>query len=716
VSRDPFSKKTKSVSRKSDATLSATLSNDQSAILARSAQRQEINFSTVPLEVRNQTRTKTFETSFSSLVGTHSHHEFLTKQLLHGAQLDIGDRIVSFQTHQECYYGIEEFITFLNSADQPNHKQIACVADIDFQTTRNFSAYFLQTYPGRSVNRKRYGRCKAAISVLKRKLGENASVGKTIEWAQSPSSNDTPTESYSDEVFNQLIEASLTDIKFVMKMMTEYPEKLTAAKRTIKELAIRVNPHGLIAGVTPEESNLLCSALTSNAYPDWPLFMPFADAGHLLSVEWRRSQNGKTSVIDERYVFRTVTRMRLMHSVRYHHTGETQLFALEVGKLAYFAQFFFTVQTLFPFILYVQLNTGWNLESVLSLTDDLDSHLGEDLVDPDQYVLIYGTKWRTESVVHCRSNKHHPYSVFNVLRFIQQKILKFKASEHYRSGRLWQGILSINLWNRVKKIVTAIDSSAFSCESRNFLERHGISISANAERPAIESRRLRTTWETKRREQGLPLETITEMMGHSDVDITSIHYDRDAGSASLYNKKLRRLQNGWDDDFRNYGVRLSVSTTLEELRGAIGTACQESTVGKAAREIGVDGERAVVHLLSPEGQTYITACLDSKSPTWPDAERFVSPGGKCSYFNRCCMCSQAVIFKESLPYIVRRISDLTGLKTKINSVEWSGNYGEETSAWEQILNRWTPNSDVDEAKICAVSPKYVLPLTMRGAQ
>lgn len=716
MSRDPFSKKTTFVSGKSDAKLSATLSNDQSSILARSAQRQAINFSTVPLEVRNQTRTKSFERSFASFVSKHSHHEFLIQQLLHGAQLDLGSRIVSFQTHQDCYYGIDEFIAFLNSPDQPHHKQIDCIADIDFQTTRNFSAYYLQKYPGRTVNRKRYGRCKAVVNILKRKFGENLSVGKAIEWAQSPSNNETPSESYSDEVFNQLIEASLTDIKFVMKMMEEYPEKLAAAKRTIQELTVKVNPRGLIGGVTPGESNLLCSALTSNAYPNWPLFMPFADAGYMLSTQWRNAQSGKTEGIDERYIFRTVTRMRMMHTIRHHDSGETRQIVLEVGKLAYFAQFFFTVQTLFPFILYVQLNTGWNLEAVLGLTDDLDSHLGEDLVDPDQYVLIYGTKWRTESVLHCRSNKQHPYSVYSILRFVQQQVVRFKASDHYRSECLWQGILSINLWNKFEKIVTSIDGQTFSSESRNFLERHGISINTKAERPAIESRRVRTTWETKRREQGLPIETITEMMGHSDVDVTSVHYDRDTGSASLYNKKLRRLQTRWDDDFRNYGVRLSISTTLEELRGAIGTAGQGSTLGKAAREIGADSEQAVIHLLSPEGQTYITACLDSKLPTWPEAERFVSLGGKCSYFNRCCMCSQAVIFRDSLPYIVRRISDLTGLKTKINSVDWSANYGEETTAWEQILNRWIPSTDVDEAKICAVRPEYALPLTMRGAQ
>jgi hypothetical protein len=355
----------------------------------------------------------------------------------------------------------------------------------------------------------------------------------------------------------------------------------------------------MVSGTTRDESNFLCSALTSRAYPDWPFFVPFADASHLLSQEWLDNQKGKASDIGNRYIYRLITRMRIMTVIRHHSSGEMQPIDLEVGKLAYFCQFFFTVQILFPFILFVQLNTGWNLEAVLSLTDDLDSHLGEDLVDPDQYVLIYGTKWRTEAVLHCRSNKIHPYSVYNILKFVQQRLRKFADSEHYRTGSLWQGILNKNLWNKFGKILITIDGSTYGAESRSFLERHGIFLNTQVKRPGIESRRIRTTWETKRREQGLPLETVSEMMGHNEIDMTSVHYDRDTGSTNLYHKKLRKLQTDWDGDFRNYGVRLSGSVTLDQLRSAIGTNSQEKIIATVAAEIGTIDEPSVIHLLSP---------------------------------------------------------------------------------------------------------------------
>jgi hypothetical protein len=219
VTRNPFKKDTALPIGGSRTRLVTTVPNDKAAILQRAAQRQDINFELVSLEVLNRTRTKNFERSFVFVADKCPHHEFLTKQLLHGAQLDLGNRLVSFQTHQDCYYGIEEFIEFLNSLDQPNHKKISCIADLDFQTTRNFAAYLLQKFPGRTVNRKRYGRVKTVVNTLKRKLNEDPSVGENMEWAQAPAHVGTPSESYSDEVFNQLIEASITDIKFVMKMM-----------------------------------------------------------------------------------------------------------------------------------------------------------------------------------------------------------------------------------------------------------------------------------------------------------------------------------------------------------------------------------------------------------------------------------------------------------------------------------------------------------------
>lgn len=708
---NPFSKKASNRAVINKAPLAATLPNDEATLKERAERRHDIDFDPVCLEVGNQTKTKYFKRSFVSLVLKHSHHEFLIKQLLQAAAMDIGNRIVARSTHAVCYQAIEEFIDCLNSQGQPHHKSIRYIADIDFQTTRNFVAYLLQSHPGRTLNRKVYGRLRSIVNILQRKYEKNQYVGKEIVWALAPAHNDKPAESYSDDTFNKIVEACFTDVKFIIKMMNAYTDQIRIRKEANPSPVFQVQKGGEIVGMSRDETNLLCSALVSLNFPRWPLYESFTDASYRFSL--KQYQSSEPDDKNNRNLYRVLMRMRLVELIGSQSSGERQTVNMEVGQLAYFCQFFFTFQTIFPLILFVQINTGWNMEAVLNLTDDLQSHLEEDLIDPDQYVLIYSTKMRTKEVLHCRSNKVHPYSVYNILNFVQRITAKFKDSPYYCTGYLWQALLSKNLWNKLGKIVVPVDNAGLTYASRAFVKRHGINIQNNTKSPAIESKRIRTTFETKRKEQGLPIESISEMMGHEKVETTEIHYDRDSGSTNLRNKKLRQLQTGWDNDFRNYGVRLSLSTSLAQLRHAIATSPAPGAISKVAAQLGLR-KNDIVHLLSPSGQTYIAACLDAKSPSWPEVARFVSPGEKCSYFNRCCMCKQAVLFKESLPYVARRVFDLDGLKKRINSFEWSNNYGAESAAWEQILDNWHPNSDVDEAKRNAMDPQYSLPLTMRG--
>lgn len=79
------------------------------------------------------------------------------------------------------------------------------------------------------------------------------------------------------------------------------------------------------------------------------------------------------------------------------------------------------------------------------------------------------------------------------------------------------------------------------------------------------------------------------------------------------------------------------------------------------------------------------------------------------------MCRQAVIFREALPFIARRVDDLIRLKSRLNVIEWTSNYGDELAAWEQILNQWNPQEQVLDAKVLAKNDVYALPLTMRGS-
>lgn len=707
---NPFSRKADRNRPSSPLPRAAIIPNDDASLRARAEKRKQFDFASVPLTVRNQTSAgRYFEASFSKLVSRYPQHEVMIKQLLHGAHLDLGRRIVSYQTHQDCYYSIEEFVDFLNNSFQSKIKAVLTVADIDFQATRNFSAYYLEHYPGRTANRKRFGRLRTVVNRLKKKYESDSTVGIALTWAQSPASSDVPSESYSDDVFNQLVGACLTDIKFIINMMNQYPGDLYS----MQESLATAEPHSVDKRIIKNELGKynLTSAIVANARPSWPFYDSLDDAMLWCSTEWRNGLDENNKHL--RSVYGRLISSRVPQEIKCNRTGQLKIIDLEVGKLAYLCQFFFTIKTLFPFLLFVQINTGWNLEVVLSLTTDLDSHLGEDLIDPEQYVLIYGTKKRSQNILYCRSNKVHPYSVYNILRFVADQLGKFEGSPHLNKGSLWQGVVSKNLWGKFGRVVAPIDLQNYSEASRSFVRRHGIQLDSRAKAPGIESRRLRTTWETKRREQGLDLGSLSPMMGHSSVDLTAAHYDSDAGATNLMNKKLRKLQNTWDNDFRNYGVRLSLSTTLAQLRSAISSSSEKGVLSKVSAELRIE-EKEIITLLAPEGQTYIAACLDSKRPNWPLSERFISNGEKCVYFNRCCMCKQAVIFRESLPYVVRRVSDLENLKVQITTIEWSANYAEESAAWESILEQWRPEKDVHEAKAFSSREEYALPLTMRG--
>lgn len=709
----PFSKKSVKSSSKPEAPANLGFANDEASLLQRAEERTYLNLDSVVLEVRNVTASsKLFTRSFVELVAAFPHHEFLIKQLLAGAKLDVGGRDVSFQTHQDCYYGIEEFIASLNSAGLFQNRPILCVADIDYQTTRNFSAYLLQKWPKRTSNRKRYGRVKALVELLHKKYKGNPKVGDGISWAIGPGTTDTPTESYPDHIFNQLVEASLTHIKFVMQMMQRYQKTLLEYRVKIIDFEYKVSSRGVINKLPNEEALKYVSALVNMSAPNWPLNLHLIEANDRFSRESYKSQSKENP---DRPIYRALGHARIERSIKHFASAEQRVVELHVGLMAYFCQFFFTTKTLYPFLLFVQLNTGWNLEAILNLSDDLDGHIGEDLIDPDQYALIYSRKERSEDVLYTRSNKRDPYSVYNILKFVHSIIAPFRETAQYKSGVLWQAILYKNLWLKHGSIVLSLNAVGVASESRSFLQDNGIVIDSVAANPAVEARRVRTTWETKRKEQGIPLETISTMMSHSDLDTTLTHYDSDAGSTNLRNKRLRKLQGGWEDDFRSYEARLSMSVTMTELRTAIKNGNKTKVIDTAIDEIGSKTKQSIIHLLSPEGQTYISACLDAMNPTWRDSLRFVKKGSKCTFFNRCCLCKQAVIFKESLPYIARRISDLESLKGRLAIMEWANNYGDELDGWESILERWEPAEDIEHAKALSIRSEFALPLTMRGA-
>ncbi len=219
--RKPFSKSALESSERS--LLQRKLpENTPQAIQKRSTARGQVDVSAQGLLVRNKTTgTREYVRDFTDLVTEYPHHKLIVQQLLIGAQLHSAKRLITYQSHQDIYYSIQEFVLFLNSAE-PINKSVKGVADVDGQVCVNFRSFLIRSYPGRTVNRKRYGALKNIFLSLKNKYKGQSWVGKGFEWPTGPGMNEQVTEGYSREIHNKLVEGCLIDIKFIMKWMESY--------------------------------------------------------------------------------------------------------------------------------------------------------------------------------------------------------------------------------------------------------------------------------------------------------------------------------------------------------------------------------------------------------------------------------------------------------------------------------------------------------------
>lgn len=745
------------------------LPTDLHSVEQRRAARNAINLEAVSLQVVCKSGSKTFKLDFSEV----PEGGLLLRQLLFAAHKQLGAKTdYSFTVVQDTYYGIEEFLHFA-AERKGTSGEINSFRDVGVQTARDFSAWCLRVFPGRAVNRKRYAKIKQLISSAKKKYSDQENIGSDFVWPVGPRNIEVPVESYRLETFNELVKAALDDMRVVMAEIRRFPDLVKSTlkirfpdysladaflnmaqheerrrqegkrfehhsqrtneirKRPLcREVATRFNisieefislylnqgdelsrsgvpfPSFKVSDARllefPEQDGWDIACVTMNAlHPDWPLGYSVAEADSLISFEKLSSDGGAS---------RNPREMMIAYRVLQRSCFGSGSVPIEGGLMALIARKHFTAGTLYPFFLYVQLNTGWNEEVVLSLTVDLDRHVERDILDPD-YVVIWGWKDKVDKSMPHRSNIKTPMSVYNVLKFVQSVARGQATKDGGLLQNLWQFVPSKNLWQKYGRMVSPATGENVGPTSTAFLARHGITLDSTQKVQRIDARRIRTTCETRRKEAGASIDEISTLMGHDNLDTTDASYDSDEGSSELKNAKIRVLQERFVNDFSDYQAALVSSTSLQALRDAIASGTVQGALDEAAVSM---SESDLVCLLSPKGQTYVAACVDRQSPTWPRAREFVPEGADCCFFNRCCLCKQGRIFKEALPFVARRVTDLEQLKQRIPLSEWLYDYGDESAGWQGILRDWNNPEEVRIAKIQSWKLEYSLPLTMRG--
>jgi hypothetical protein len=349
------------------------------------------------------------------------------------------------------------------------------------------------------------------------------------------------------------------------------------------------------------------------------------------------------------------------------------------------------------------------------MPDDLE-FISDDPLDPDNYAIIYGYKNKTEKLIPVRCKKKQANGVYGLLQYVASVIEKFKDSEHYVQGALFQFTMQ-NLGNKTLVSTFHGKKFAFSMMGRRFVERHGLQELIG---PTIEDGKLRKAYSSIAYEGGLSVGDVAKQLGHSDADgipeTTDRHYLVGSAPIAVKNKAIKNIQEKLVSDIQNYKHRIVTCKTLQQIRDAINSAKNEAErdkkIRETARELNLE-EKVVVHLLDAGVQTYILVCEDMNNPTWPGHEEHVK-NGPCRQYNKCCLCGQAVVFPEALPYIAKRIMDVEAAQSTMTAIEWVANFGDERDAWRLILDEWNNDAQVACAWEAARSGEISLPKVMKG--
>jgi hypothetical protein len=462
-------------------------------------------------------------------------------------------------------------------------------------------------------------------------------------------------------------------------------------------------------GEDAERQLRLIVATLAQEYPQYPFGMSLEAASKFLSNErYHQMTTDEKLSLEGRLLW-------AVQNARLDFCGSTIAGINLVRAAMHFLQ-----ETLYPFFLHVQINTGWNLESIVALTDDVDAHVTNDLLDPENYVVIQSVKTRGQQnggkAVFHRCSRNRKFSTYNLLKYVESIVTQYKSCPEYHAGKLWQ--FAVRAHANMSRLIGcySVNSTILFYSSKAFLQRHNFTYFNDS---TVDHGRIRTSYETLREQQGLPLAVISHDMGHAEEETTSRHYAADSTSNAVKDVRIAEYQEQFVEELHHYQCRVEESLSLARLRDSIhqskANAKRNKNLAEAAKMLGTDA-KTVLHLISPEGQTYIAACRDSLQPTWRGHEEYLKPGQSCVFFNKCALCKQAVIFAEALPYIARRVHDLEQLRREINQFEWVSSYGEECDAWNEVLNDWNNREQVEAACQAAANGVVVLPIQMMGAK
>ena len=632
---------------------------------------------------------------FSHLIAKYPHSSVLINQILVGLSSLIFNG-VSDNNLRNIYGSLEPFIEFVNQKYAKG--VVGTISDIDPIVFQSYKSYLISEFPRRGCNNRIYNGLVRSCGYL-RKTYPLAFDGDTAFLAPiAPRRNHKRTEGYNRKQIEVIIKCCVKDIMAIKAFHAMYDSLSDDSPQITMESAGPWRND-------PDKKFIEILATIKSKWPRYPYYMSFNEVKSFF--------NSRIKDAEEDSFLRDRIDRNLANG-----SGKISFMNGDLGRGAIFAAMHFVPDTIFPFLLLSQISTGFNSECLKFLSDDFDNHIGADLIDPANYVIIWGYKRRSDKIIPVRCKKNRAFGAYRLLKYVENIITKFKDTEHYVHDLLFQ-FTRVTLNEPEGNLLCTFrgSSNGYNRMAISFVQRHGLESMFGK---TIDARKIRSGYATIAQEKGVSTHGVAEQLGHSHAqnlpETADTHYLSDNASTDIKNKAVSAIQDRLLSDVCEFKGKIVHCKSLQQMRKAINTAKSEAERKKLISATAAETKLArstIIHLLDAGAQTYILACEDMFNPTWPGSQDFVK-GTQCRQFNKCCICRQAVVFPEALPYIAKRIMDIDKLQEVLTAPEWSLNYHDEHKAWSSILNDWNNETQVADAWEAARSGNVFLPKVMKG--
>lgn len=414
---------------------------------------------------------------------------------------------------------------------------------------------------------------------------------------------------------------------------------------------------------------------------DYPFAMPFEKA-LAINTESTYSMKYCHDVIS--VIFHRFVRLRAVPK-RLKNTSVSLISFDELLNLYYPNQ-----EDMAAIMLIIQFQAGWNKETVIALDKDEFEHGLSGTIDDTQR-LITSEKKRGQNT-HLPFVKPKPmlavsdtkdkYSIYNLIKLSDALSLPLSSLDPdelptFQSGHNLLFVCTTDRtdWNKKSRFSSMSNTKTSTRGVRDFLKNHEITHKGKRLTKSGELvSKLRPTWiYIKRKTESLSM--IQMAAGHSTSETTDIHYDSSEQST------------------RSRKERLAIE--LQDLMDKLKSRKFKGLMPEQQ----VENDKNTITVFSiPGHQRELWACRNQHSPTWRNHESFIRNDEKCFYINKCLLCRQVQLFKDSLPYLLERLDYLNKCMSEMPAIEFSQLFSTEYETLKWIIDHWDDATDIKQAR------------------